>query len=208
MLSGIIFILLNPSGWNASSWSFHLPVVLFLISVHYVYTLQLLKLRTVEEKRLPLGEIFYVVQNLSPSFRIVELFEFVLRLSETRLCFMSALLSDVRFCLMRRQLGRWNSLLNSIRFYLIQSSFMYSTFVLLWVSIASNCRSRWSRGPRRGSAAVRLLGLRVGIAAGAWMSVACECCVLSVRGLCVGLITRPEGSYGFCMCLSVIVKRR
>ena len=29
----------------------------------------------------------------------------------------------------------------------------------------------------------------------AWMSVSCECCVLSGRGLCVGLITRPEESY-------------
>jgi hypothetical protein len=27
------------------------------------------------------------------------------------------------------------------------------------------------------------------------MSVCCECCVLSGRGLCEGLITRPEGSY-------------
>jgi len=34
-----------------------------------------------------------------------------------------------------------------------------------------------------------------------WMSVCCECCVLSGRGLCVGLITRPEESYG---CLSVV----
>jgi len=30
---------------------------------------------------------------------------------------------------------------------------------------------------------------------GAWMSVRCECCVLSDRGLCDGLITRPEESY-------------
>ena len=30
---------------------------------------------------------------------------------------------------------------------------------------------------------------------GARMSVSCECCVLSGRGLCVGLITRPEESY-------------
>jgi hypothetical protein len=30
----------------------------------------------------------------------------------------------------------------------------------------------------------------------AWMSVCCECYVLlSGRGLCVGLITRPEESY-------------
>ena len=27
------------------------------------------------------------------------------------------------------------------------------------------------------------------------MSVCCECCVLSGRGLCDGLITHPEGSY-------------
>jgi len=33
------------------------------------------------------------------------------------------------------------------------------------------------------------------------MPVCCECCVLSRRGLCVGLITRPEESHG---CLSVV----
>ena len=30
---------------------------------------------------------------------------------------------------------------------------------------------------------------------GTWMSLCCECFVLSGRGLCVGLITRPEESY-------------
>jgi hypothetical protein len=29
----------------------------------------------------------------------------------------------------------------------------------------------------------------------AWIFVCCECCVLSGRGLCDGLITRPEDSY-------------
>jgi len=55
---------------------------------------------------------------------------------------------------------------------------------------------------RSGSAAVRLLGL--------WgsMSVSCECCVLSGRDLCVGLITRPEESYPVWCVLSVIVKSR
>jgi hypothetical protein len=41
-----------------------------------------------------------------------------------------------------------------------------------------------------------LLGLWVRIPPGAWMSVCCECCVLSGRGLCDGLITRLEESYG------------
>ena len=30
---------------------------------------------------------------------------------------------------------------------------------------------------------------------GTWMSVSCECCALSGRGLCDGLITRPEEFY-------------
>jgi hypothetical protein len=52
--------------------------------------------------------------------------------------------------------------------------------------------SQWTRGLRRESAAVCLLGLWVQIQSGAWMSVCCECCVLSGRGFCVGLITRTE----------------
>ena len=56
-------------------------------------------------------------------------------------------------------------------------------------------RSQWPRGLRRRSAAARLLGLWVRIPPGTWMSVCCECCVLSGRGLCDGLITRPEESY-------------
>jgi len=43
--------------------------------------------------------------------------------------------------------------------------------------------------------AARSLGLWVHIPQGAWMSVSCECCVLSGRGLCIGLITHPEESY-------------
>jgi hypothetical protein len=54
---------------------------------------------------------------------------------------------------------------------------------------------RWPRGLRRESAAIRLLGLWVRIPLGKWMSVSCEGCVLSGRGLCVWLITRPEESY-------------
>jgi hypothetical protein len=56
-------------------------------------------------------------------------------------------------------------------------------------------RFRWSRGLRLGSAASRLLGLRVRIPPPTWMSLSCECCVLSGRGLRDELITRPEESY-------------
>jgi hypothetical protein len=56
-------------------------------------------------------------------------------------------------------------------------------------------RSQWPRGLRHGSAASRLLGLRVRIPPGhGCLSVVSVGC-LSGRGLCNGLITRPEESY-------------
>ena len=56
-------------------------------------------------------------------------------------------------------------------------------------------RSQRPRGLRRRSAAARLLGLWARIPSGAWMFVRCECCVLSGRGFCDELITRPEEPY-------------
>jgi hypothetical protein len=57
---------------------------------------------------------------------------------------------------------------------------------------ASNNSSADASG--RGLAA-RLLELWVRILPRAWMSVSCECCVMSGRGLCDELVTRPEESY-------------
>ena len=57
------------------------------------------------------------------------------------------------------------------------------------------CRSQWPRGLRRRSAAARLLRSWVRILAGGHRRVCCECCVLSGRGLCDELITRPEKNY-------------
>ena len=57
------------------------------------------------------------------------------------------------------------------------------------------CRSQWPRSLRLRSAAARFLRLWVRIPPGSWMSVCSECCVLSGRGLCDELITRPEESY-------------
>jgi hypothetical protein len=51
---------------------------------------------------------------------------------------------------------------------------------------------------RHGSAVAHLLGLLVRIPPVAWIFVCCECCVLSGRGLCDGLITRPEKYYRLC----------
>ena len=46
--------------------------------------------------------------------------------------------------------------------------------------------------------AARLLRSWVRIPPGAWIFVCCECRVLSGRGLCDELITRPEKSYRLC----------
>jgi hypothetical protein len=54
----------------------------------------------------------------------------------------------------------------------------------------SVCRSQWPRGLSRRYATALLLGLRVRISLGAWLSVSCECGVLS--GLVVG---RSVGRY-------------
>jgi hypothetical protein len=42
-------------------------------------------------------------------------------------------------------------------------------------------------------AVARLLGLQVRIPPAAWMSLCCECCVLSGRRLCFGLILNQRG---------------
>jgi hypothetical protein len=57
------------------------------------------------------------------------------------------------------------------------------------------CRSQWPTGLKRGTAAARLLGFWVRIPPEAWIFVSHKCCVLSGRGLCVGLISHPEESY-------------
>jgi hypothetical protein len=65
--------------------------------------------------------------------------------------------------------------------------------------------SQWPRFLRRGSAAARLLGLRVRIAPRTWMSVSCECCGVEVcapgRSLVQGSLTE-----GVCVLLSLIWK--
>ena len=68
------------------------------------------------------------------------------------------------------------------------------TLLFLFFNVR-NGRSQQPRGLRRRSTAARLLRLWVRISLGAWTFVCCECCVLSGRGLCDELITRPEESY-------------
>jgi len=62
--------------------------------------------------------------------------------------------------------------------------------------ISQWCRSQWPRGLRRRSAGRspdEIVGSNP--TGGAWMLVCCECYVLSGRGICDELITRPGESY-------------
>ena len=61
-----------------------------------------------------------------------------------------------------------------------------------------SCLFHWPRGLKHGSAVARLWDSGFESCRWAWMSVCCECCVLSGRGLCNELITRPEESYRLC----------
>jgi hypothetical protein len=68
-------------------------------------------------------------------------------------------------------------------------------YLIMYVVYYNTIRSQWPRVLRRRSADARLLGLRVRIPPAEWMFLLCHFCALSVRGLYVGLITRPEESY-------------
>ena len=86
-------------------------------------------------------------------------------------------------------------------FHIAHISFASSWYSFFFLSSSSSSllllllllllRSRWPRGLRSWSEATRFLGLRVQFSRVTWMSLCCDCCVLSGRGLCDGLITRP-----------------
>ena len=77
-----------------------------------------------------------------------------------------------------------------------------------FVCCQAKCRSQWSLSLRRRSAAACLLVLRVRILSGTRKFVYCACCVLSGKGLCIGLITRPKQSYRLWgVCLNVLSER-
>jgi hypothetical protein len=57
------------------------------------------------------------------------------------------------------------------------------------------CRSQWPRSLRRWFRPLACWDCGFESRRGAWISVSCECCVLSGRGLCDGPIPCPEESY-------------
>jgi hypothetical protein len=76
-------------------------------------------------------------------------------------------------------------------------SYIRSYIISAWFKdpVSGISQSQWPRGIRRRPAAASLLRMWFRISPEARMSLCCECCVLSGRGLCDKLITRPEESY-------------
>ena len=82
----------------------------------------------------------------------------------------------------------------SFAYYCLLVGGWWQPYYMLPTSTGS--RSQWPRGLRRRSAACWPSEIVVSNPTGGhWMFVCCECCVLSGRGLCDELITRPEESY-------------
>jgi hypothetical protein len=131
----------------------------------------------------------------------------------SRFCFLVVKLiidADLRFCI-PRAVTTQNDL--STLMMVLQRTETCSCVAINWIVVLAgrtmhlsilifkHSRSRWPCGLRCRSAAARLLGLRVRVSPGAWMSFSCECCLLSGRGLCDGPISHPGESYRMCVCV-------
>jgi hypothetical protein len=88
------------------------------------------------------------------------------------------------------------SLLREINPVKVLTSYLFNIHFNIVLPSSLDSRSRWPRGLRRRSAAAWLLRSRARIPLGAWMFVSCLYAVLPCvgRGLCDGLITRPQES--------------
>ena len=100
----------------------------------------------------------------------------------------------------QKQLRLWHSHMQGLEiFRTLANVDSLCTFLCLLVIYSCltrrRSRSRWPRGLRCGSAAARLLGLRVRIPPRAWLFLSYEFYVLSGRGLCGWPIPRPEEPY-------------
>jgi hypothetical protein len=81
--------------------------------------------------------------------------------------------------------------------------FWFVTKSCMLVITVCLCRQQWPRGLSRGSAASRLLGLRLRIPPRAWMFVCCECRVCSqveVSAAGSSLVQRSPTECGLCEC--------
>ena len=99
------------------------------------------------------------------------------------------------FIVDHRMFNRTGSTLSSNIFDTLKDKYLLFTKCTIRTANIGDSRYQQRRGLRRRSTAARLLRSWVRTPSGAWKFVCCECCVLSGRGLCDGLIIRSEESY-------------
>jgi hypothetical protein len=81
------------------------------------------------------------------------------------------------------------------RFFFCEDKIDFGTS-FIFVTECNNCQSQWPRGLRPRSTAARLVAIVCSNPTGSMdVCLFCVCCVLSGRGPCDELITRPEESY-------------
>jgi len=71
-------------------------------------------------------------------------------------------------------------------------------FIFIWRNGGRGFRASAAAPSEASVCGHSLAGIAGSNPAGAWMSVCCECCMLSGRGFCDELITCPEESYWMC----------
>ena len=89
--------------------------------------------------------------------------------------------------------GEIGSPCNAVRFVI------HPAIPLLFLVSSFFCRCQWPFGPRRGSAAARLVGLRFRIPPGTRLFLSCDCCVLSGTGLCDCCVLSGRGLCDCCV---------
>ena len=82
-----------------------------------------------------------------------------------------------------------------------QSSMYWKCFYNFTLVYHTWSRSQWPSGLRRGSAAGRLLRLRVRIPPGAWTFVCCKCCQVKISATDWSLVQRSPTDCGVCHCV-------
>jgi hypothetical protein len=102
-------------------------------------------------------------------------------------CISGAAQSGQWFCRLMSDTWKWILVFKSSPWLYSHTQRILLTNAVIFIPVAALSKA-WVYGRS-------LLGLWVRIPRWVWMSVFCECCVLSGRGLCDGLITRPEESY-------------
>jgi hypothetical protein len=113
-------------------------------------------------------------------------------------------LNEIRQCVGKQYNGKENIRIQMVevtcsKTFMFILVYFFIRYQLLWPIPVAVRSKAWI-------SILSLFGIAGSNRVGGWISSCCDCCVLSSRGLYVGLITRPRGVLPIVVCLSMIVK--